>query len=112
MNQEQMNEQMNKNYSKLLEAFREHGTCWYQREESYDLSNASDVEGMLQRSGYFGDCRYTDAQVQAVSSLIARAAVESGNDGWIFHPDIDSDYERATREISVPICAIVEADLR
>jgi hypothetical protein len=97
-------------YARLVKAFREHGTRWYERDLTYDLSITSEVEDMLQTSAYFGDCRYSDEQVQAASSLIAYAAREADNDAWIGHPDADpNDTDRAAEAVSVPICAIVES---
>jgi hypothetical protein len=70
----------------------------------------SGVEDMLQSSAYFGDCRYSDAQVQAVSSLIADAAREAGKDGWIGHPDDHPhDADRAAAAVSALICDRVES---
>jgi hypothetical protein len=97
-------------YVRLVKAFREHGTRWYQSDLTYDLSVWGDVEDMLQTSAYFAECGYSEDQVQAASLLIAEAAREADNDGWIGHPDDDpNDADRAAAAVSIPICTIVES---
>ncbi len=65
---------------------------------------------MLRRSPYFADCLYSEFQVETASSLIAGAATEAANRGWIGHPDdYLPDAERAVSEVGARIYVLVDA---
>lgn len=82
------NGKTNTAYERLVEAFKMHGTRWYEQDESYHLWIHGDVEKLLQDSAHFSSC-CSDLALERTASIVAQAANEAANRSWIGHPDED-----------------------
>ena len=94
----------------LVSAFRRHGTRWYEADDSYDMTVPIRVEALLIVSAQFRSRNYTEAQARGKASIIGRAAMQSGNSGWVRHPDNDPlDTAHPIAELSARLQAVVDS---
>lgn len=66
------NPQTHTAYARLVNAFKMHGSRWYEHDESYSLWSRGDVEKLLRQSDHFAERLHSDFALESTSSIVAQ----------------------------------------